>query len=687
MEFNFSDDNKSQSSLNLDSPTYSEIFQVHDAIIFLVDIHSLYYQNQNISEKNIQIFFKIYKNFIKNKIINSSQNKISLIFYNTINKKNPLQFEGIYIYQDLAPVSAFFIKNCENVENMINSEIGILEGEALFNEVLWVCNNQFRNNCDGKNSFQRIFIFSNNDFPNEINDNKNDILEYVNIMYNSEVEIDVFPLVFEKGKFDFKKFYVDLLKIDLEDLNAGILEPSEKIEELNIKLKKKEFKKRVVFKTNLKLTAENKIAIKMFSLYKKLKKPTSIPLDARTNTRIKSITKNKCLETEQYIQNEKIGKYIEKGCEKIPFLDMELKQIKNLLPEEFRILGFKPKSSLKNYQNLGPSIFITPDDEIISNSSKVFDALIFEMLKKEKIGIARLKKNNSSIKFLALLPQNEKIDNNNLIPAGFNAIILPFADDIRDLKDLFIKKANLDPNKKDLEIAIELIDNLTINNFEVRNFENPDIQKFYGFLQALALNEERQDDFEDFLMPDFEGLKNKIEIIEKFNEHFDKQFEEVENEDNFDDLENLEKGQKKNKKKNNKDNSKENVVKKNGRKKKEFEMPKKVEKKNKRKNKLVVENEIFEEEEENFKKENLKKKKKNLEGKINLMDEEINFENILEKIMKNKILKKIIEKVLTGNMKNVTIKELDKFLKKFEIVIKGKKIEKFKKALKICNNN
>ena len=181
MEFNFSDDNNSVSSLNLDSPTYSEIFQIHDSIIFLVDIHSLFFKNANLTEKNISIFFRIYKNFIKNKIINSSQNKISLIFYNTVKKQNPLEFEGIYIFQKLEAVSAFFIKNCENVENFIKDEIGINEDEALFNEVLWVCNNQFRNHSDNKNSFQRIFIFSVNDFPNQSLGNKDQIFEYVNV--------------------------------------------------------------------------------------------------------------------------------------------------------------------------------------------------------------------------------------------------------------------------------------------------------------------------------------------------------------------------------------------------------------------------------------------------------------------------------------------------------------------------
>ena len=44
--------------------------------------------------------------------------------------------------------------------------------------------------------------------------------------------------------------------------------------------------------------------------------------------------------------------------------------------------------------------------------------------------------------------------------------------------------------------------------------------KFYSFLQALALNEETPDKIEDFLQPDMEGLLQKVEVFDRFNEYF-----------------------------------------------------------------------------------------------------------------------------------------------------------------------
>jgi ATP-dependent DNA helicase 2 subunit 1 len=64
------------------------------------------------------------------------------------------------------------------------------------------------------------------------------------------------------------------------------------------------------------------------------------------------------------------------------------------------------------------------------------DALIREMIKEDKIAIVRfIPRENSIVRFCALVPQEEKIDEEDgfQTPPGFQLIFLPFADDIRDL--------------------------------------------------------------------------------------------------------------------------------------------------------------------------------------------------------------------------------------------------------------
>ena len=118
-------------------------------------------------------------------------------------------------------------------------------------------------------------------------------------------------------------------------------------------------------------------------------------------------------------------------------------------------------------------------------------------------------------------------------PPGFQLIVLPYADDIRDLDSImeaagFPKREEtvrtyqsvidkLRPEEKNA--AKLLIKNLTID-FDVRNFENPTIQKFYSGLQALALNEDEPEPVEDLLEPDYEEMQRFQPVINKFKNAF-----------------------------------------------------------------------------------------------------------------------------------------------------------------------
>jgi ATP-dependent DNA helicase 2 subunit 1 len=58
------------------------------------------------------------------------------------------------------------------------------------------------------------------------------------------------------------------------------------------------------------------------------------------------------------------------------------------------------------------------------------------MIKKEKVAIVRVQvRENAPVKFCALLPQDEQYDavSGFQTPPGFQLIVLPYAEDIRDL--------------------------------------------------------------------------------------------------------------------------------------------------------------------------------------------------------------------------------------------------------------
>jgi len=69
------------------------------------------------------------------------------------------------------------------------------------------------------------------------------------------------------------------------------------------------------------------------------------------------------------------------------------------------LMGFKPRSYLKVYHNVKHSTFVFPDEKRVMGSSQCADALIKEMMRKDKIAIVRVQaRENTQVKFCALLP-------------------------------------------------------------------------------------------------------------------------------------------------------------------------------------------------------------------------------------------------------------------------------------------
>ena len=115
------------------------------------------------------------------------------------------------------------------------------------------------------------------------------------------------------------------------------------------------------------------------------------------------------------------------------------------------------------------------------------------MLSEDKIAIVRfIPRDNSVVRFCALLPQDEKLDEDDgfQTPAGFQCVFLPYADDIRDLNQI-LEAAGYEAegqdeqeeekggiveslSKQEKDAAKLLVKNMAID-FSSRNFENPSI--------------------------------------------------------------------------------------------------------------------------------------------------------------------------------------------------------------------
>lgn len=101
-----------------------------------------------------------------------------------------------------------------------------------------------------------------------------------------------------KPNFDFKKFYTNVIFIDPEE-EAELTQTtaiSNKISELNQKIRHKQFQKRIGGRCMLALSPNMNIGVEFYQMIRPLTIPSAIQLEAKTNRPLKSSTSYTCKE-------------------------------------------------------------------------------------------------------------------------------------------------------------------------------------------------------------------------------------------------------------------------------------------------------------------------------------------------------------------------------------------------------
>lgn len=430
---------------------------------------------------------------------------------------NDQELIGTYVANPLDGITTQRLQYSEEVFVDFMSTIGVAETESSFRDALVVCQSQFAMLPADKQWFKRVFIFSTNDSPSkERPDELQSVRSVMKEMVSKEVEFEVFPLVFDKNKFSYSVFYSEFISSEIDEINYDQLEPAQKLEELNVRIKRKENKKRPLTRIDFQIDGVNKIGVKLYSLIKKFKKPGMITTD-KQGIFLRRLIKTVSAETGREIEQEKVGTYWQLGDEKVNIDQTEIARLKNMCDISFVLIGFKPRTFLDVTHNIRESIFVVPDDERVTNSSVFSDALIREMIKKDQIAIVKVRLSKAaSMRFGALLPQLESNQKGaEFVPNGFHLIILPWENEFREPEIESTGDVDLRPDE--ICVAQELVDSLTVENFDFRNFENPNIQRFFKIVQGLSLGLNEVIPPEDVLEPDYDQLDAKIDVLRRFN--------------------------------------------------------------------------------------------------------------------------------------------------------------------------
>jgi len=519
-------------------------FPTKDCILFLIDcspsMHNLIQDSNKVSTP-ISSLLKITENFLKTKIISNQNDLFGIVLFNTDKINNEMNFEGVNILFKIEAPNAFNIKKikmmAQNCDPEVNKEKYKSELDEIFkpiennpnkisflNNAMWIVQSILKN-YDKKSYKRRIFLFTDNDDPIPNPQEKNICIQRAKDMSDSDITIELFPMNFDNKRFNLNNFYAQIIPAnsddDLDGGNDNILsieQCTDRLRELTKRIRQKEIKKRTLGKCPFYLTNNTKIYMNVYSCIKKSNKGRIFNVDAKTNKLLKIANSIICKDTGSELYPEQVGTYQLYGNKKIPFTKEEMGKIKFLEEPGMKLMGFKSIDSIKPYYNLRESYFIYPNELYSNGSSKLIDALIKQMLNKNKCAIVKfVAREGSVIKLCALMPQAEKYDEDYFqTPPGFNMIVLPWADDIRSNSVIMAKfpKDLPEVNDEECELAKKLIKKMNIS-FDCRAFENYELQKFYSTLQALALDEPSEEPVEDTLQPNEEGLEKVLNGLDE----------------------------------------------------------------------------------------------------------------------------------------------------------------------------
>ncbi|XP_040942783.1 ATP-dependent DNA helicase 2 subunit KU70 [Gossypium hirsutum] len=460
---------------------------------------------------------------LKTQIISRSYDEVAICFFNTREKKNLQDLNGVFVFnvaerEHLDRPTARLIKEFDCIEESfmreIGSQYGIVPGSrenSLYN-ALWVAQALLRKGSI-KTADKRILLFTNEDDPfGSLQDAaKKDMtrttLQRAKDAQDLGISIELLPLSRPDSEFNVSTFYADLIGLDGEDLAQFMPSASQKLEDMKDQLRKRMFTKRVVRRIGFHIANGLSIELNTYALIRPTVPGAITWLDSVTNHPLKTERSLICEDTGALIQ-EPPKLFQPYRNENVKFLPEEIAEIKRISPGKLRLLGFKPLSCLKDYYNLRPSTFVYASDQEVVGSTCIFIALHRSMLKHNRFAVAYYGASNHP-QLVALVAQDEITSAGaQMEPPGMHMIYLPYSDDIRDDEEIFPDTEEDAPRADEDQIqkAAALIKRIYVKDFSAFQFANPALQRHYAVLQALALAEDDIPETTDETAPDEEGL-------------------------------------------------------------------------------------------------------------------------------------------------------------------------------------
>lgn len=495
-------------------------------MIFLVDASRAMFESQGEDEltpfdMSIQCIQSVYTS----KIISSDRDLLAVVFYGTEKDKNSVNFKNIYVLQDLDNPGAKRVLELDQFKGQqgkkhFRDTVGHGSDYSL-SEVLWVCANLF-SDVQLKMSHKRIMLFTNEDDPHGRDSAKaSRARTKASDLRDTGIFLDLMHLK-KPGGFDVSVFYRDIITT-AEDEDLGVhFEESSKLEDLLRKVRAKETKKRVLSRLKFKLGEDVVLMVGIYNLVQKANKPFPVRLYRETNEPVKTKTRTFNVNTGSLLLPSDTKRSLTYGTRQIVLEKEETEELKRFDEPGLILMGFKPTVMLKKQHYLRPSLFVYPEESLVSGSSTLFSALLTKCVEKKVIAVCRYTpRKNVSPYFVALVPQEEELDDQNIqvTPGGFQLVFLPYADDKRKVP--FTEKVTA--NQEQIDKMKAIVQKLRFT-YRSDSFENPVLQQHFRNLEALALDMMESEQVVDLTHDEGSTSKKpKVELSEEeLKAHFRK---------------------------------------------------------------------------------------------------------------------------------------------------------------------
>ncbi|XP_010537714.1 PREDICTED: ATP-dependent DNA helicase 2 subunit KU70 [Tarenaya hassleriana] len=527
-----------------DEDLENEFFQEKEAskefIVYLIDASPKMFSStcpseDDKGESHFHIAVSCIAQSLKALIVNRSYDEVAICFFNTREKKNLQDLNGVYVFnvaerEFIDRPTARLIKEFDLIEESfmknIGSQCGIVaepRENALYN-ALWVAQGLLRKG-SVKTADKRIFLFTNEDDPFGSMrpfvkaDMTRTTSQRAKDAQDLGITIELLPLSCSDKPFDITIFYKDLIGLEGNELVDFMPSVGQKLEDMKDQLKKRVLAKRIAKRITFVICDGLSIELNGYALVRPAIPGAITWLDSTTNLPLKVERSFICVDTGAMMQ-EPLQRFQPYKDENIRFSVEELSKLKRISTGHLRLLGFKPLSYLKAYYNLKPSTFLYPSDKEVIGSTRIFLALHRSMIQQGRFAVAFFG-STSPPRLVALIAQDEiQSSAGQVEPPGMYMIYLPYTDDIRDVEEHLSNPVAGAPRATDDQIkkASALMKRLELKDFSVCQFANPALQRHYAILQAIALDENELPETTDETIPDKEGMTRPAvaQAIEEF---------------------------------------------------------------------------------------------------------------------------------------------------------------------------